>query len=363
MPRTRRYGRLPAVSILVGALLLAALPNTASAGLVRDHLYGVKALSATEAWAVGNYGSIYHTTDAGKSWQARESGIKAPLFSVDFADSQQGWAVGKSAVIVHTADGGATWRTQKGAIPADKHLFKVQAVDAHTVWAVGDWGAITVTHDGGEHWEDRSLGVITVDVTRAPGRTTETLTDDVIFYDVSFPDAQHGYIGGEFGTVLVTSDGGQTWQRRSTGNDKTLFGLCFATPDKGWAVGIDGLLLHTKDGARTWEVQRGRTEAGALEELGFLEALKNPGLYAVKLAGQYGVVVGDTGTLLSTADGGETWSRLELPEKDRLAWMRDVSLVPGTHGFAVGAAGFSVAIDHDQVTLPDGGKATRAESP
>ena len=367
MPRTRRSrrpGRVgPAASAWVAAVSLAFLPCPASAGLVRDHLYGVKALSATEAWAVGNFGSIYHTTDAGKTWQPRESGLKAPLFSVDFADARQGWAVGKAAAIVHTGDGGATWKTQKAAIPTEKHLFKVQAVDARTVWAVGDWGAITVTHDGGEHWEDRSLGVVTVDVVEMPGRTTETITDDVILYDVSFPDAQHGYIGGEFGTILVTSDGGQTWHRRSTGNDKTLFGLYFTTPERGWAVGIDGLLLRTRDGGHTWDVQRGRTEAGALEELGFLEVLKNPGLYAVKIAGQYGVVVGDTGTLLSTADGGETWSRLELPEKDRLAWMRDVSLVPGTHGFTVGAAGFSAAIDHDQVTLPDGGTATKAESP
>ncbi len=367
MSRTRRYGRPgsvgPAVSAWVAALLLANLPPVASAALIRDHLYGVRALSASEAWAVGNFGSIYHTTDGGKTWDPRESGTRAPLFSVDFADAKQGWAVGKAATILHTADGGATWKAQKAAIPGEKHLFKVQAIDARTAWAVGDWGAITMTHDGGEHWEDRSLGVISVDVAESPGRTTETITDDIILFDLSFPDAQHGYIGAEFGTVLVTADGGEHWQRRSTGTDKTLFGLHFATPERGWAVGIDGLLLHTRDGAHTWEVQRGRTEVEALEELGFLDALKNPGLYAVKVAGQYGVVVGDTGTLLVSANGGETWSRLVLPEKNRLAWLRDVSLLPGTHGFAVGAAGFSALVDHDQVTLPGGGKAEAADTP
>src|SRR5262249_3142246 len=125
----------------------------------------------------------------------------------------------------------------------------------------------------------------------------------------------------------------------------------------------DGLLLRTRDGGRTWQLQRGEAQPEALEEFGFLEALKNPGLYAVKVAGQYGVVVGDTGMVLTTSDGGDSWTRLELPDKDRLVWMRDVSLVPGTHGFTVGASGFSALIDQNRVTLPNGGTATAAATP
>ena len=70
------------------------------------------------------------------------------------------------------------------------------------------------------------------------------------------------------------------------------------------------------------------------------------------LAGQYGVVVGDTGMILTTADGGETWTPRILPEKQRLVWMRAASLVPGTHGFVVGSGGFAATLDHDQVNLP-----------
>ena len=85
--------------------------------------------------------------------------------------------------------------------------------------------------------------------------------------------------------------------------------------------------------------------------------IKNPGLYAVKVEGDRGIVVGDTGVLLTSTDGGETWGRLELPEKDRLVWMRDVSLVPGSGGFAVGANGFSAQVDRNEVRLPGGEKA------
>ena len=317
--------------------LLLTLPPGAGAVAVKDNLYGVKAIGPGEAWAVGNFGAIVHTTDAGQTWETRDSGTKAPLFGVDFADARHGWVVGRSSIILHTADGGVTWTPQKSPIPPDKHLFNVHAIDAQTVWVVGDWGAMAVTHDGGATWQDRSLD------------------DDVVLYDLSFPDPQHGFVAGEFGTLLATTDGGATWEKHSVGTDQTLFGVHFPTPTKGWAVGIDGLILRTTDGAQTWTLQRGRARAEALEDLGFMETLKNPGLYAVQVVGQYGVVVGDTGVLLASADGGETWTPRALPEKHRLVWMRAASLVDG-HGFVVGAGGFALPIDGDRPVLERGEK-------
>ena len=305
----------------------------ASGAVLRDNLYDVKAVDGHEAWAVGNFGAIYHTADAGKTWQPRDSGTKAPL-GVDFASRTDGWVVGKSALILHTKDAGATWTRQTSPIGSQKPLFKVRALDARTAWAVGDWGAVTVTHDGGETWEDRSL------------------TDDVVLYDVSFPDAQHGFVAGEYGTLLATNDGGGTWTKRPVGTEKTLFGVSFSTPTQGWVVGIDGLVLRTRDGGGTWDVQRGSVEAGSIEELGFLEALKNPGLYGVQVAGRYGVVTGDTGMVLTSTDGGETWVRHELPGKQQLVWLRAVSLGDGPEGFVVGGNGFTARIEQDRVVLP-----------
>lgn len=339
MPGAGRYACLSgAGGLLATLLLMATAPSPAAATVLRDNLYGVKAVGATEAWAVGNFGAIYHTTDAGRTWETRDSGTKLPLFSVDFSDVRNGWAVGKSALIVRTTDGGRTWKRQASPIPPDKHLFSVRAVDARTAWAVGDWGAITVTHDAGETWEDRSLASLGV-----------TPSDDVVLYAASFPDRDHGFIAGEFGTLLATADGGRTWQKQDVGTEKTLFGVCFPTAERGWAVGIDGLILRTRDGGRRWEVQRGAAEQEALEELGFLETIKNPGLYDIAIAGDYGVVVGDTGILLITSDGGETWSRQALPEKQRLAWMRGVSVVPGTQGYVVGAEGFAAHVAQNGV--------------
>ncbi len=320
---------------------------------MRDNLYAVKALSPTDAWAAGNYGKLFHTSDGGKTWSEAPTPTKSPLFGVDFGDASHGWAVGKAGLVLHTADGGTTWTAQKTPLPTDKHLFVVRALDAETAWIAGDWGALAVTEDGGATWQDRSLGGLVVKMAAVEGsRQQNTLSDDVVLYDISFPDAEHGYVVGEFGTVLATSDGGATWTKLELGVEKTLFSVSFSTPTFGFVVGIDGLVFRTKDGGQTWEKQRGSADEKSIEELGFMETLNNPGLYSVSAAGQYAVVAGDTGTVLTTADGGDTWAAQELPEKQRLTWLRGASLVPGTHGFVVGASGFSLALDHDKVVLP-----------
>jgi photosystem II stability/assembly factor-like uncharacterized protein len=346
---------------LAVSLVLACAPRVRAAEL-RDNLYGVRALSATDAWAVGNFGAIQHTTDGGKTWREVDSGTRMPLFGIDFGDPQHAWAVGKSALVLRSQDGGKTWKTQATPLSIEKHLFKVRAIDANTAWAVGDWGTIIATKDGGVTWEDRSLGVTPVKTEEQPGRTTTTITDDVILYDVSFPDPEHGFIVGEFGTLLVSSDGGATWAGRAMPTEKTLFGVDFDTPDRGWVVGMDGLVLRTGDGGRTWEVQHGKPETAGVEDINFRETLKNPGMYAVRVEGDYGVVVGDVGMVLVSIDGGRTWSRRELPAEDRLVWLRDVSLAPGTGGFTVGAAGFDAAVDRADVVLPDGRRSTTPTS-
>jgi photosystem II stability/assembly factor-like uncharacterized protein len=339
---TRRRGSTAGRAIALALLIAAPAHATTHATIIKDNLYGVKMVSADRVWMVGNFGSIFTSGDGGKTWETRDGGTKSPLFAVDFADERHGWIVGKASLILHTDDGGATWATQQSPIGREKPLFGVRAIDARTAWAVGDWGAMLVTRDGGATWEDR------------------TFPEDLVLNDVSFPDPQHGYVCGEFGTMLVTADGGGTWEKRNVGADKTLFGVSFSSPLTGWAVGMDGLIVRTTDGGATWTVQRGRASEGSLEDLGFMDTLKNPGFYQVSVAGRYGVVVGDTGNLLTSSDGGETWTPHELPTRERLVWMRGASVVADNAGFVVGANGFSASVEDGRVERRSG-RGERAE--
>ncbi|WP_197446782.1 WD40/YVTN/BNR-like repeat-containing protein [Tautonia plasticadhaerens] len=68
-------------------------------------------------WAVGDLGTILHTTDGGANWSPQVSNTTDFLSTVDFIDANTGWTVGGNHSgpgnsILHTADGGATWTAQ-----------------------------------------------------------------------------------------------------------------------------------------------------------------------------------------------------------------------------------------------------------
>jgi photosystem II stability/assembly factor-like uncharacterized protein len=252
---------------------------------------------------------------------------------VDFAaDGRSGWVVGRAGVILHTEDGGDTWTPQ--ASGTHNHLFGVEALSPTEAWVVGDWGAILHTRDGGKTWQNRSLD------------------EDVILNALSFADAQHGWIVGEVGAIFKTEDGGETWKRLESGCEKSLFGLYFSDPQNGWAVGLDGVIIRTKDGGASWEVLRGTPTVGSLEAMGFLEALKNAGLYGVRVEGDLGIVVGDVGVILVSHDGGATWKEEDVPEEMRLRWFRGVSLAKGASGVLVGSGGLTIPVVDGKLTYP-----------
>ena len=116
--------------------------------------------------------------------------------------------------------------------------------------------------------------------------------------DVEFVDSDHGWAVGQDGTIVATSDGGETWHRQSSGFELTIRAVDFIDTRTGWAVGHLGLILHTADGGRTW-TQQGNEAALGLN------------LIHVRFSGRAtGWIITESGGFtLRTSDGGATWER------------------------------------------------------
>jgi photosystem II stability/assembly factor-like uncharacterized protein len=114
---------------------------------------------------------------------------------------------------------------------------------------------------------------------------------------------------------------------------------------------MDGLIMRTTDGGQTWTAQRGSLESQSLEQLGFLEAMKNPGLYDIRFTGDYGYIVGDIGMILVSSDRGQTWTERKLPNEMSLFWLRGVSAAAGDRALVVGSSGLAVTVEKDKVHL------------
>jgi hypothetical protein len=96
----------------------------------------------------------------------------------------------------------------------------------------------------------------------------------------------------------------------------------FVSESQGWAVGASGKILTTTDGGFTWTQQTSGTTM-MLNSVHFVSPLQ-------------GWIVGGNGIILTTTDGGATWS----PQN----WLSPVSLSgvyfpTPDHGWAVGNSG------------------------
>jgi len=71
--------------------------------------------------AVGPFGTVLRTTDAGATWMVQSVGTSNHLAAVYFVNANIGWAVGTTdsfqALILHTTDGAATWRPRTAGSP------------------------------------------------------------------------------------------------------------------------------------------------------------------------------------------------------------------------------------------------------
>ena len=128
----------------------------------RGTFYDITFVSESEGWAVGNTvgadaSLIVHTTDAGATWQAQDSGVIEPLRRVSFRGRADGWAVGEAGLVLHTADAGETW-TRVSVGSQDTH-FDIHAPQGGPMWIVGDFAAAYRSDDGGATWERRSQGL------------------------------------------------------------------------------------------------------------------------------------------------------------------------------------------------------------
>jgi photosystem II stability/assembly factor-like uncharacterized protein len=179
----------------------------------------------------------------------------------------------------------------------------------------------------------------------------------VALYNVKFSDPQNGWVCGQDGLILHTTDGGETWQKQSSGTKFPIFALSFIDRNHGWAVAQQATYLHTANGGETWE--EGHIEAsveGVSEEATL--AMVDPTLYDVQFIDEKtGWMVGEFGKIYHSGDGGTTWKEQQnsLLGHDGID---DALNLPTWFGvrFANTTDGVAVGLEGKIIKTVDGGK-------
>jgi photosystem II stability/assembly factor-like uncharacterized protein len=277
---------------------------------VLESLTSVSFVSANNAWAVGDEGTILRTTDGGTNWSRAQnlpaSAQNVNLRGVFFRSVALGWAVGENGTILKTTDGGDNWTPQNSGVTVllSGVYFKSNADGL----AVGDGGTILKTANGGDNWAAQNSGVT------VPLR-------GVYFREGS----QRAWAVGNSGTIVATSDNAVNWAAQNSGVTAQLYGVHFVDVDNGWAIGEGGTILKTTNGGTLWSVKTLPASA---------QNVNLRGVFFRSVA--LGWAVGENGTILKTTDGGDNWT----PQNSGVtANLRGVHFVDDNNGLAVGEDG------------------------
>jgi photosystem II stability/assembly factor-like uncharacterized protein len=283
--------------------------------------------------AVGERGHIIYSDDEGETWVQGKVPVSVTLTAIDFGSGIHGWAVGHSGVVLHTSDAGATWSLQingvramelaiesqekqitameeriKEAPEAEKEdlewaledlYFTLENIQADMgvgpvnplldVWfenenrgfAVGAYGMFLRTMDGGETWKDWAP--------RLDNRQNFHLNG------ISRITGGALVVVGEAGQIHVSVDGGETFERRESPYEGSLFGVIgTGRINEILAFGLRGNVLFSQDLGKSW--RRLPNSAGATLNDG------------VVVGDGRITLVGNGGAVLMSSNGAETFS-------------------------------------------------------
>jgi photosystem II stability/assembly factor-like uncharacterized protein len=225
--------------------------------------------------------NVKKTTDNGDNWIEQYAGhTSMNYYELASPDSIDIFAVANGGIIIHNS-GGETWSTvTSGTI---ENLRTIDFVNSSTGFIGGDGGTILKTTDGGSTWTDLEA---TLDAPYSP------LCLEMI-------NESHGFLGGH-SFLQVTYDGGLNWTfvpGFAPGDGTFAFReIQFLNNNLAFACGDQGAIWISEDGGLTW----------TLQETGTDESIQDIRMWDANI----GFACGFAGVALKTEDGGDTWTNM-----------------------------------------------------
>ncbi|MCD4732503.1 MAG: T9SS type A sorting domain-containing protein [Bacteroidales bacterium] len=220
----------------------------------------------------GRKGSIYKTSDKGTSWTPLESGVNETLYSIFFLNNQLGFAAGTNGTLIKTTSGDTTWTELNTG--TTNNLYSLYLSSSNNGgYVVGEEGTVLKIKNGGNEISPVVSGTtvslydvfvksdtvaFTVGFSGKIFKIRNVFGKDTVISihsgvttplnNIYFTNNTTGYIAGEGGVMLKTTDGGFTWYPQYTGTNNNLRGLTFIDQSSGYTVGSGGTILKTTNG-------------------------------------------------------------------------------------------------------------------
>jgi photosystem II stability/assembly factor-like uncharacterized protein len=268
-------------------------------------LFSVQFFDTLNGVIAGDYGLLLQSKDGGKNWSANQDFINyyPELFSVSIYNSTSGWICGRGGVLLKTTDKGNTWN-QKDS-PGPYYYSHIVFINDTVGWLCGETNALFRTKFGEGYW------------------TKEYVTSNSDPYGYLYTkDGISGYIVGNSGKAVKTTNRGSDWSVINTGVTAKLENVTFSNDQLGWIVGDQGTILKTSDAGNNWS-----------QNTSFSQYHFN---WVTFVSDSVGWIVGGAGSILRTTDAGTSWNL--IPSGTTVA-LRMIYFKDPNHGYIVGDSG------------------------
>ena len=213
-----------------------------------------------------------------------------------------------------------SWSVQNSG--TTDHLIAVQFLDANNGFATGMNGTVIKTSDGGDTWSSVSVPA------------------DAPVTDLSFIDNNTGWVSlgdvnssDNSGSIWKTTDGGATWSNQPYSSKRARLGISFNDPTTGWVCGArNGPMdvAKTTDGGATYSEQSNGSIFGWTYKI---DAVSSTDVWTV--GGAFFPSV--TGLIIHSTNGGNSWN---TQNTGTIPFTYDVEAVDDQVIYVTGDAGF-----------------------
>ncbi len=223
------------------------------------------------------YGKIYKTTDYGNTWNQVYSTSDGLVEKIFFSDINTGYAVGTILGMIKTTNSGNNWFSLN--LPVNNNYDEVYFLNSSTGFCVSvlQWESkIYKTTNGGFNWTIVDSTNTLYDNGYDPGNFQFINNTTGYLAQIAFPNL------GRSGNIMKTTDEGISWFSISNSQYSPLVigsgltNIQFINSNTGYVVGENGIILKTTNGGGNFNVSIHPNLSKTLQTFSLSQNYPNP---------------------------------------------------------------------------------------
>jgi photosystem II stability/assembly factor-like uncharacterized protein len=175
---------------------------------------------------------IWVSNPSGDDWSPIQVDSQEQLMTIDCAPNGDWWVAGGFSTFLHSSDDGESWHSV--TLEEDAIITDLVFLSEQDAVATAEFGILVVTQNGGESWE-----------------IAGSMPSEFYPHATHFISTLEGWVGGLNGFIYYTNDAGNTWQQQSADSTVPIYqfedvdGTLFAVGDNATVLKLTGQKWNT----------------------------------------------------------------------------------------------------------------------